>query len=228
MATPTPRSQVSVLLIEDHTLFAESLELTLNLEGYAVRRIPLPEVGSAQALLSTVVRLRPRIALLDLDLGHLGDGVRLINPMAKAGINVVVVTASTNHARWGECLLHGARTVLSKSRPLNDILSTVRRISQGLPVSDPAARETLIAEWHEENQEHAAVKARLALLTPREEAVLGELVRGHAVREIASRSVVAEATVRTQVKSILAKLEVSSQLAAVGMSNYAGWRPPSD
>jgi DNA-binding NarL/FixJ family response regulator len=38
--------------------------------------------------------------------------------------------------------------------------------------------------------------------------------------------VVAEATVRTQVKSILAKLEVSSQLAAVGLAHRVGWRPP--
>ena len=47
------------------------------------------------------------------------------------------------------------------------------------------------------------------------------------MREIATSSVVSEATVRTQVKSILAKLQVSSQLAAVGLANHAGWLPPS-
>ena len=36
----------------------------------------------------------------------------------------------------------------------------------------------------------------------------------------------AEATVRTQVKSILAKLEVTSQLAAVGLAHRVGWKPP--
>jgi two-component system nitrate/nitrite response regulator NarL len=227
VATPTPRSQLKVLLIEDHALFAESLELALNLEGYAVRRIPIPESGgSAQSILATVLRIRPRIVLLDLDLGRLGDGLRLITPMVKAGVNVVVVTASNDQARWGECLRHGARKVLSKSQPLNDILSTVRRINQGFPVIGHEEREALIAIWHAQNQERAAMQARLARLTPREEAVLGELILGHTVREIATRSVVSEATVRTQVKSILAKLEVSSQLAAVGLANHAGWRPP--
>jgi DNA-binding NarL/FixJ family response regulator len=38
--------------------------------------------------------------------------------------------------------------------------------------------------------------------------------------------VVSEATVRTQVKAILAKLQVTSQLAAVGLAHKVGWRPP--
>ena len=45
--------------------------------------------------------------------------------------------------------------------------------------------------------------------------------------DIARNRVVSEATVRTQVKSILAKLEVSSQLAAVGLARSVGWQPPA-
>ncbi len=168
------------------------------------------------------------MVLLDLDLGRLGDGVRLITPMARAGINVVVVTASAERVRWGECLHHGARTVLSKAQPLNDILAVVRRINRGLQVLDKDAREALIALWRDGTREHRVLQARLAQLTPREESVLGELMRGNTVRDIAADSVVSEATVRTQVKSILAKLEVSSQIAAVGIANQAGWQPPSD
>ena len=66
---------------------------------------------------------------------------------------------------------------------------------------------------------------RLSLLTPREGAVLGHLMKGHTVREIAIHSYVSEATVRTQVKSILSKLQVSSQIAAVGLAHRVGWRP---
>ena len=222
------RSQLRVVIIEDHALFAESLELALSLEGYDVQRIPLPEDGGSNALVAAVVRARPRIALLDLDLGRVGDGMRLISPLVKAGINVVVVTGSGDRARWGQCLRYGARKVLSKSQPLNEILSTVRRINQGLPVIDREERDRLIAFWHEQGLERAALQRRLALLTPREEAVLGELMEGRSVRDIAIASVVSEATVRTQVKAILAKLEVSSQLAAVGLANTSGWRRVSD
>jgi two-component system, NarL family, nitrate/nitrite response regulator NarL len=225
---PSARGQLRILIIEDHMLFAESLELVLSVEGYDVRRINVPDnAGSPGSLLSSLVRLRPRIVLLDLDLGRFGDGVRLIAPLAKAGINVVVVTASSDRGRWGEAIRYGARTVLSKAQPLSNILATVRRINEGLPVMTHQEREDLLRTWHQQRSELQELLSRLALLTARESQVLGRLMQGRTVHDIATLSVVSEATVRTQVKSILAKLEVSSQLAAVGMAHQVGWRPPA-
>jgi DNA-binding NarL/FixJ family response regulator len=225
---PTSRSQVRIAIVEDHVLFAESLDLALSVEGYDVRRVDVPEDGvGTGALLSTLVRLKPRIVLLDLDLGGFGDGVRLISPLAKAGVNVVVVTASADRSRWGEALRYGARATLSKSQPLNDILATVRRINAGLPVMTHEQREELLRLWHEQRRETQGIHERFGQLTAREMQVLGHLMLGHSVHDIAVASVVSEATVRTQVKSILAKLHVSSQLAAVGLAHQIGWRPPA-
>jgi two-component system, NarL family, nitrate/nitrite response regulator NarL len=221
------RANVRVLIVEDHVLFAESLELVLSVEGYDVRRVPVPtDARAPSAVAAGVIRLRPRIVLLDLDLGGFGDGIRLISPLARAGANVVVVTASTDKARWGEAVRCGARKVLPKSGPLNDIRATVRRISQGLPVMDREEREELLAVWHEQRADNQEMQTRIEQLTARERQVLGHLVHGRTVREIANVGVVSEATVRTQVKSILSKLEVSSQIAAVGVAHQLGWRPP--
>lgn len=223
------RPNSRVLIIEDHVLFAESLELALTLEGYDARRLQLPAyAGSTGQLLATAVRLRPRIVLLDLDLGTFGDGVRLIHPLALSGANVVVVTASADRARWGECLRYGARKAMAKTQPLNEILSVVRRIHSGLPVVDAEERENLLRQWEAHRQEVEDQRRRLDSLTPREREVLAKLREGTPVRDIARMSVVSEATVRTQVKSILAKLGVTSQLAAVGLAHNAGWRPPDD
>jgi DNA-binding NarL/FixJ family response regulator len=90
---------------------------------------------------------------------------------------------------------------------------------------DREERERLIRVWHEQHEERRRLHERLLLLTPREQEVLSRLMQGHTVRDIATMSVVSEATVRTQVKSILAKLEVSSQLAAVGLAHHVGWHP---
>jgi two-component system, NarL family, nitrate/nitrite response regulator NarL len=222
------RAQLRILIVEDHMLFAESLELVLSVEGYDVRRIPVPDNASSPGtLLSSMVRLRPRIVLLDLDLGRFGDGVRLIAPLARTGINVVVVTASTDRGRWGEAIRCGARTVLSKTQPLSSILATVRRINEGLPVLTFEEREDLLRAWHQQRSELQEIAAKLSLLTHRESQVLGRLMQGRTVHDIAVLGVVSEATVRTQVKSILAKLEVSSQLAAVGLAHQIGWQPPA-
>jgi DNA-binding NarL/FixJ family response regulator len=223
----TSRSQVRIVIVEDHVLFAESLDLALSVEGYDVRRVDVPDDGTNPGpLVTTLLRLRPRIVLLDLDLGSFGDGVRLIAPLAKAGVNVVVVTASADRGRWGEALRNGARATLSKAQPLNDILATVRRINAGLPVMAHEEREELLRLWHEQRRETEGIQERFTQLTSREAQVLGHLMLGHTVHDIAAASVVSEATVRTQVKSILAKLRVSSQLAAVGLAHQIGWRPP--
>lgn len=223
----TPRSKTRIHILEDHVLFAESLELALSVEGYDVRRVPVPPNDqSAGPLISTVLRQRPRIVLLDLDLGPFGSGLRLIAPLARAGVNVVIVTGSIDKGGWGEAVRCGARKVLAKSRPLQDILSTVRRINQGLPVMDRHEREDLLEAWSTQRAHVHDLQLRINQLTVRERQVLAHLMEGRPVREIAATSVVSEATVRTQVKSILGKLGVSSQLAAVGMAHQAGWRPP--
>ncbi|HTW16402.1 MAG TPA: response regulator transcription factor [Nocardioides sp.] len=216
------------LIVEDHTLFAESLEIALSIEGYDVQRLAVPSSATTTAsLLASIARVRPRIVLLDLDLGTFGDGTRLINPIARMGANVVVVTASLDRARWGECVRYGARKTMSKAQPLQEILAVVRRINHGLPVMDVQEREELLALWHRERQDRQERRRRLEELTAREREVLGHLMAGHPVRDIARLSVVSEATVRTQVKSILAKLEVSSQLAAVGLAFSLEWQPPT-
>ena len=219
------RADHRVLIIDDHMLFAESLELALSLEGYDVRRLELPADGGSMATLrSLALRANPRTVLLDLDLGRFGDGMNLIAPLARARVNVVVLTASEDLGRWGGCMRLGARKVLPKSGALQQALATVRRLHQGLPVTSTAELETLLDEWAQQRKAHDDLRRRLDMLTPRERQVLGALIEGRTVRAISQKSVVSEATVRTQVKSILSKLEVSSQLAAVGMANQVGWK----
>jgi two-component system nitrate/nitrite response regulator NarL len=219
------RADHRVLIIDDHVLFSESLELALSLEGYDVRRLDLPTDGGSMATLrSLTLRANPRTVLLDLDLGRFGDGMNLIAPLARAHINVVVLTASEDIGRWGGCMRLGARKIVPKSGALQQALSTVRRLHQGLPVTSSDELEMLLSAWAEQRREHDELRRRLDMLTPRERQILGALIEGRTVRAISEQSVVSEATVRTQVKSILSKLEVSSQLAAVGMANHVGWK----
>ncbi|GCD91347.1 LuxR C-terminal-related transcriptional regulator [Nocardioides sp. LS1] len=216
-----------VAIVEDHQLFAEALDVAMTLEGHDVHRVPITDHAvSTGHLLTQVLRMRPRVVLLDLDLGSTGNGTRLVEPLTQAGIAVVVVTASIDRARWGECLRYGARTVLPKSTPLNTILATIRLIGEGRPVLSREERDRLLAVYHHEKAKIQDLRDRLEQLTLREREVLAHLMAGRPVRDIAKLSFVSEATVRTQVKSILAKLDVTSQLAAVGAAHQASWSPP--
>ena len=136
----------------------------------------------------------------------------------------MVLTASEDVGRWGACMRLGARKVLPKCGALQQALATVRRLHQGLPVVSREELEHLLAAWAEDRQAHDDAPP-----SPRPADAAGATGAGgphrgaHRARHL-PESVVSEATVRTQVKSILGKLEVSSQLAAVGMANQVGWK----
>jgi DNA-binding NarL/FixJ family response regulator len=217
---------VRVTLVEDHTLLAESLLVALDGEGFLAMSVS-PRAGRAVDLLPAIEDTRPDVVLLDLDLGRAGRSTPLVGPLRAAGRAVVVVTGVRQRALWGECLAAGADTVLPKSAPLDAIVATVRAAARGARVMPTAQRDELVGHWREACGQARAVDSRFARLSSREQEVLAALVDGRRVRDIAADSCVAESTVRSQVKSLLAKLGVTSQLAAVALARETGWRVPA-
>ena len=216
-----------VVIVDDHELFAETLAIALRYAGHDVHRGHVgADLTGPDDLFRSILKLRPRLVLLDLQLVPGCDGGSLVRPLRRAGVAVIVVTGTTDQARWGDCLRHGAAAVLPKSADLNTILATIRLVSQERPAMPPDERRRLLSHANDEMRTMRDLRQHLDRLTTREREVLAYLMAGRHAREIARASVVSEATVRTHVKSILAKLEVSSQLAAVGIAHRAGWRPP--
>jgi two-component system, NarL family, nitrate/nitrite response regulator NarL len=222
-----PAQDTQVVIVDDHTLFAQALELALSRAGYATTSVGVSQDEAAGSpLLREVLEIHPDVMLLDLDLGAAGDGFPLIEPSTKAGIDVVVLTASEEPGQWARAVMTGARKVLSKASPLTDVVSIVRQLVAGQEVMEKDERQRLLDAWVARRAGHEDVWDRFDELTPREAEVLGLLMQGQSVRDIAQHGNVSESTVRTQVKSVLAKLKVSSQLAAVGLAYQIDWVPP--
>jgi two-component system nitrate/nitrite response regulator NarL len=200
--------------------------MALRIEGYDARRLDLQTCDGPSKVLPAVIRMRPRAVLLDLDLGSHGSGLDLIQPLSMAGVAVIVVTSAIDNARWGECVSQGARKVIPKSAQLGEILGSIRRMVNGLPMMTPRERDELIQCWQRNLMVERELQARLAHLTHGEAEVLGYLMMGKQVGDIAKERFVSESTVRTQVKAVLAKLQVGSQLTAVGLAHKANWSPP--
>jgi two-component system, NarL family, nitrate/nitrite response regulator NarL len=215
-----------VALVEDHTLLADSLHMALVAQGFDSTTVPVPrDVDSGRTLLQPILSGRPKVVLLDLDLGPAGDATTLISPLTQAGCAVVVITGSADPGRWGHCLALGSRTVLPKSSSLDEILAVVHAVTKGWAVMPEVRRLELIRRWYQQRSDEHGVHRKLGRLTAREREVLQALAGGKRVREIACESFVSEATVRSQVKSILAKLGVTSQIAAVALARDVGWEP---
>lgn len=213
---------IRVVIVDDHAVVAEAMRMSLELKGLDVVEIR-PTEPRADILVDAVTAADGDVVLLDLQLGPAGDGSRLIPQLVRERQRVVVLTASKDRLRWGACFAAGAAGVLHKTAPLQTIVDAVHRAAEGLPVVSPQMRHDLVQLWHARSSLDDDRRRRLSSLTPRETDVLLQLLHGKRVREVAAEAFVSEATVRTQVKSILAKLGVNSQLAAVALARDAGW-----
>ncbi|MDT9592542.1 LuxR C-terminal-related transcriptional regulator [Nocardioides zeae] len=213
-----------VVLIERHTLLGEALGIAVELGGHRVLDVGLPPRRPPyDSYVAALVATGAMVVVADLEPTDVG-ATDLLAALTPAGPSTVVLTASTDPVWWGLCLHHGAHTVIAKSEPLSHVLGALHRIASDRPTMTPGRRQRLLAVGARAELSGAEHRRRLALLSDRERAVLAHLMAGHHAADIARHDVVSPATVRAQIRSVLAKLEVSSQLEAVALAHRAGWR----
>jgi DNA-binding NarL/FixJ family response regulator len=211
-----------VFIVDDHELLAQSVALALSGEGCGVR---VSSLSGMDEVLAEAQEHPPDVVLLDLDLGgRLGDGVGLIAPLRKLGANVLVMTGTTSRVRHGMCLEQGALGVLSKSAGYDELVTAVRDGAAGHSSLSENGRHELLAALRAWRSEQTHQLAPFERLTSRERQVLACLLDGFSAGRIARDWVVSEATVRSQIRGVLTKLDVASQLAAVAAARRAGWK----
>jgi DNA-binding NarL/FixJ family response regulator len=211
----------SALIVDDHGVLADGLAMALEAEGLpATVHVPT----SADGILEAVAEAEPNLVLLDLDLGlDRGSGVDLVGPLRALGPRVLVLTGSTDRLVHARCLEAGAAGVASKAEPFDRLLDAIRRTARGEPAMGRRRREELLDELRRERATRSERLAPFERLTPKEASVLLALAEGRSAEAIARASYVSLPTVRTQIRGILVKLGVGSQLAAVAMAAERGW-----
>jgi DNA-binding NarL/FixJ family response regulator len=211
-----------VLIVDDHELLAESLRIALTADGYDV---VVPSVRACDVY-EAATATPPDVVLLDLDLGEIGgDGAALVEGLAVPGARVVVVSGTPDRLRVAACLESGACGYVSKAAPLDELLGAIRTAAAGGDVMSEAQRQDLLAELRQARVRRRTEIAPFEDLTSRERFILAQVMDGRTAAEIATGAFVTEATVRTQIRAVLNKLGVRSQLAAVAAARRAGWDP---
>lgn len=212
-----------MLVIDDHELVRTALVVALRAHG--ARAHPCV-AQTIQGILECASKLAAGLALLDLDLGLDQHGRRFEGAAAVAGLRalgwrVVVVSGSGNdlrrRARIAAAIAAGALGQVEKSAPFSVLVEALIGAEAGELVMTADERR----QWIEMHRTVVAEDRRraelLARLTVRERAVLDRLAEGHRANAIAAEFVVSLSTVRSQIRAILAKLQVSSQLGAVAL-----------
>ena len=139
---------------------------------------------------------------------------------------MVVVTGSEAHSEWARAIDAGAQAVVTKSRPLADLLDAVRRVLSGETLMTRQDRDGLLTRWARHRAGHEQTWTRFDRLTMREAEVLDLLIAERPVEWIAVHLGVPVAAVSALVQDILDKLEVSSPADAAGLARQIAWRVP--
>jgi DNA-binding NarL/FixJ family response regulator len=211
----------SVLIIEDHSLIAESLAIALGAEGFAAT----VATGKTQrAVLALAREIHPDVVLLDLDLGpQLGSGLDLLPELRKFDTRVVIVSGTTSRLDLAAAVERGAFGIVVKNQPVANLIAAVKSAVDGRAILASNERNALLAELYASRAARLRELEPFTHLTPREQEVLRGLIKGLRARDLAQQSSISQATVRTQIRGVLTKLSVSSQLEAVALARETGW-----
>ena len=137
----------------------------------------------------------------------------VLEGLRRNGLEIPVVVT-------GSALVYRRSTEPMTEESVEDVLA-------GRPLLGAAAREALLDDLRVRRESLTRALTPFERLTPRERRVLGGLAEGLSADEIATSHYVSLTTVRSQIRGVLCKLGVRSQLAAVAHANRAGWAPNS-
>jgi DNA-binding NarL/FixJ family response regulator len=223
MSTPTSGDEPvrRIALVAERRLVGQAISAALQGRGLAPVLFEWPDRGGRPSFRQAIARSGASVGVILCDL-RTPDLLHDVEVLVSRGpIRWLVLTDSDFGPRWGTVLAAGAAGVLPTTTTTAGLAQAIRDTLAGRSPTPDVLRERAIREWEGVADEQRTLVRRMELLTHREYEVLGSLYDGQSVQRIASASGVAEATVRSQVKSLRRKLGVDSQLAAVAMYRRA-------
>ncbi|MFC9977496.1 response regulator [Spirillospora sp. NPDC127200] len=197
-------ADITLLIVDDHPVVRDGLRgMFAATTGFEV----LAEAADGREAVALAEELRPDVVLMDLRMPG-GGGVEAITELTRRGLpcKVLVLTTYDTDADTIPAIEAGATGYLLKDAPREDLFGAVRAAAEGRTVLSPAIASRLVSRVREPRGES---------LSTRELEVLRLVARGTSNREIAAELFISEATVKTHLTHIYAKLGVKDRAAAV-------------
>ena len=235
-----PAAPLRVLVADDQELVRAGFRLILEAAGFAV----VGEAADGAEALALAAAERPDVVLMDIRMPVM-DGLAATRQLTAPGPGdpehgdpkhgdpkhgdpeprapkVVILTTFDLDDYVYEALRSGASGFLLKDAPRADLVAAVRVAAAGDALLAPSVTRRLIETFARRPVSASPAPSRLASLTPRERDTLLLVARGQSNTEIARALVVSEATVKTHVAHLLAKLGLRDRVQAVILAYETG------
>ena len=222
--------RLRVLLVDDHAMVRSGFAMVLSVED------DIEVVGEAADGLQAIERARetrPDVVLMDVQMPRM-DGIEATRHLVAEDLgHVVIVTTFDRDDYLFDALEAGASGFLLKNAGPEQLLDAVRAAGRGHALLAPEVTRRVIGKMASEGpaasgDDGRKEPAELAHLTAREREVLVLLGRGLSNGEIAAELVLGEATVKTHVSNVLAKLHLRDRVQAVIYAYEAGLILPTE
>lgn len=217
-------SKITVVICDDQSLILSSLNLILQTDPQ-IQVIGTAENG--QAGLDLVRELNPTVALMDIQMPQM-DGIEATKLIASTTQTKVIVLTTFNRDDYlFDAMDAGASGFLLKNAEPEMLVTAVHQVAAGHGLLSPEVTLKLIqrgtrAGAGADSAEPSAEAQRLETLTERERQVLSELAQGKNNQEIAAVLSLSEATVKTHLSNLLAKLHLRDRVQGVLFAHRAG------
>ncbi|MBN1934314.1 MAG: response regulator transcription factor [Anaerolineae bacterium] len=202
------KNAIRVIIADDHAIVRRGIAALLATEpGIDV----VGEAQNGREAIESVKKLEPDVVLMDMVMPEV-DGLEAIRRIVEdqPEIRILVLTSFSSVEMILPAIRAGALGYLLKDSSPEELVSAIKQVFCGNSTLHPAVARKLLDQISQPEQLQEAVEA----LTEREIAVLRLVAQGQSNREIANALTISEATVRTHVSHILAKLELSSRTQA--------------
>lgn len=207
-------ADIRIVVVDDHTLFRRGLVGLLDeMEGFRV----VGDAANGRDALGIIETERPDIVLLDVNMPGMG-GLEALAAMRKQGMDspVLMLTISQHEEDLIGAIRAGASGYLLKNTEPETLRLTIRQVVAGKSVLAPEITEQVF------RLVRSGQIGSTNVLTEREVEVLRFLSHGLTTSQTGAKMFISENTVKTHIRHILEKLEVSNRAEAVSKATQLG------
>ncbi|MEV4143243.1 response regulator transcription factor [Amycolatopsis sp. NPDC049691] len=214
---------IRVVVVDDQELMRVGFRMVL---GAQADIDVVGEAADGAQAIELASRLRPDVVLMDVRMPVL-DGVEATKRIVAAGTARVLVMTTFDLDEYVYAALQGgASGFLLKDTQPGHLVSALRAVASGDAVVSPSVTRRLLDRFVGSGGAPMRDTAELDVLTDREREVLVLIAKGMSNLEIAEALFLSEATVKTHVGRILAKLELRDRVQAVVLAYETGLARP--
>jgi DNA-binding NarL/FixJ family response regulator len=216
---------IRVVLVDDQELMRVGFRMVL---GAQEDMEIVGEAGNGEEAVQLAEELRPDVVLMDVRMPVL-DGVEATKIITERGLAKVLVMTTFDLDEYAlSALRNGASGFLLKDTPSVQLVAALRSVASGDAVVSPSVTRRLLDRFLGSTGGELRDAAMLDVLTDREREVMLLIAQGLSNTEIAHRLFLSEATVKTHVGRVLAKLDLRDRVQAVVLAYETGLVRPGE